>query len=143
MISSVNQTAGANNFKRVAVSQNAHQFYQTASKWKTNILQITQKSTAIVMHEGVLLTFMLGMAVSGAMLVSQASHSHKMHTSATATVTTEYVVQPGDTLWKIAMIKGRTGNMYDIIQEIESVNQLNDNSNIYPGQVLRIPNGRS
>jgi nucleoid-associated protein YgaU len=57
--------------------------------------------------------------------------------------TLRYVVQPGDTLWKIAMKEKMASNVYDKIEKIESLNRLDDNSNIYPGQVLWIPSGQN
>ncbi len=53
--------------------------------------------------------------------------------------TTRYIVQPGDTLWKIANNEGQSNDVYGKIRQIEHMNRLNDNSYIYPGQLLWIP----
>ncbi len=51
----------------------------------------------------------------------------------------EYVVQPGDTLWKIARSNLPAG--MDIREYVFQIKKANDNSSsiIYPGEALRLP----
>ena len=51
---------------------------------------------------------------------------------------TEYVVQPGDTLWKIANQFYGTGSKWTIIWE-ENRDQIPNPDQIKPGQVIIIP----
>ncbi len=50
-----------------------------------------------------------------------------------------YVVEPGDTLWGIAKSDSTNGEIFKTLAEIEQINRVSDNGDIYPGQILRIP----
>lgn len=56
-----------------------------------------------------------------------------------AAPTVEHVVEPGDTLWAIAMeVSGPGDDLRRIVHDIRQANGL-DSSTIYPGQVLLVP----
>lgn len=58
---------------------------------------------------------------------------------ATTTYDTVYV-KPGDTVWQIATkYASPKDDIRDVIFEIRKINKLDNNANVYPGQVLKIP----
>lgn len=58
-----------------------------------------------------------------------------------ATAPTEYIVEPGDTLWAIA--SAHAGPEQDLRRVVADISQLSgvDPGSIFPGQVLLIPTG--
>lgn len=49
-------------------------------------------------------------------------------------------VQQGDTLWNLASLSAETDrDIRSVVQDIIESNHLQDNADIYPGQVLKIP----
>jgi nucleoid-associated protein YgaU len=79
--------------------------------------------------------------ISIMMVIVFSAFSHSF--TASAINKTEYIdvtVKPGDTIWKIA--KEHTDEHKDIREVIYVISKINeiDNSMIYSGQVLKIPN---
>jgi len=53
---------------------------------------------------------------------------------------TNVCVKSGDTVWNIAAKHVQAGNdIRDLTQAIQQLNGLNNNTQIFPGQILKIP----
>lgn len=63
-------------------------------------------------------------------------------TSSSVAYETIYV-KPGDTVWKIAtQISTEKDDIREKVFAIRQLNKLNNNAQVYPGQVLRIPRNK-
>jgi hypothetical protein len=59
--------------------------------------------------------------------------------AAAAAPSRTYVVQPGDTVWSIAVRIAPQSDPRAVCDEIESINHLDGRAHIEPGQVLKLP----
>jgi LysM repeat protein len=76
----------------------------------------------------------LVLLLSGVATVSVIAANEELHTARTTT----YVVQPGDTLWNIALSVDKQHDTRAVVDEIQRLNGMSS-AELKPGQVLVVP----
>jgi nucleoid-associated protein YgaU len=95
------------------------------SKWRRAIIPSAQAVGSVLV-----------LLLSGVATVSVIAANEELHTARTTT----YVVQPGDTLWNIALSVDKQHDTRAVVDEIERLNGMTS-ADLKPGQVLILPEG--
>jgi LysM repeat protein len=95
-------------------------------------LRLTRRGRAVV-----LVALFLSATLASAVLFTTASRADDPSTGPAPTV----VVQPGDTLWKIAARNVHRRDNQEAVAELRDLNKLSS-YDIQPGDVLLLPRGR-
>jgi hypothetical protein len=108
---------------------------------RTGAVRLTRRGrlvvTGLVMLAAIVTATLLWMSVTGSV---QAASRAGVAPRSPYQGMTQVVVQPGQTLWSIAVAAEPSANAWDVIQQIVEVNALNG-PQVYAGELLWVPRG--